>query len=432
MRSYKTFGLNERKTIQVKRKYGVHAPTNVGANAPVRQTILGFISEKGSCCKADLSEFIRSANEESGRRTNPQWIKKNAKYLVTFEQDGETHYKLSKLGKRVIKATTVNESINDYVEEIGDLEEFIYNNGDMRTVSTWEGEADDMMNGRDTWDQLDEPTLISAIDVAKSFIKKYRIKESYSTLDHDIVMSVLDAAAQYSSEAHYAADQQWDSFEELVTYVKGDFIPKKYQKDFDKSMERIKQRHGIKESLLEGTTPTFKALMKRAKALGIETVSELEDLIGDEFDGAEPHISGADFEIAKKKLRLEESTNEGKTINLTKLFKLAKKAGNTVLDAKDAIIDLGVDYGDKVPVERVNQILTEYDLTDMLLKESADDDKIMKTPDGGELAIQGYNRHFDEDKTAKDIAKLYSDFVKKVEKTHNIEVSFGSIFIQPN
>jgi len=53
------------------------------------------------------------------------------------------------------------------------------------------------------------------------------------------------------------------------------------------------------------TTPTFKRLMKRAKVLRIETVRELEDLIADEFEGADPHISGADFEIAKKKLRLE-------------------------------------------------------------------------------------------------------------------------------
>tara|TARA_B100000963_G_scaffold351961_1_gene364392 strand:+ start:1423 stop:1644 length:222 start_codon:yes stop_codon:yes gene_type:complete len=55
----------------------------------------------------------------------------------------------------------------------------------------------------------------------------------------------------------------------------------------------------------EMTTPTFKRLMKRAKVLRIETVRELEDLIADEFEGADPHISGADFEIAKKKLRLE-------------------------------------------------------------------------------------------------------------------------------
>jgi hypothetical protein len=237
MKSYKNF-LNERKTIQVKRKYGEYAPTNVGANAPVRQRILGFVSKKGSCCKNDLVEFIKSANEETGRSTNTQWIKKNMKYLTTFEQDGETHYKLSKLGKRVIKATTVNESTNDYVEEIGDLEELIYDKGNMKVTNAWEDEAEDLLQGKDTWGELDEPDLTHAIDMARSFMKKHKIKESL---------------------------------------------------------------------IIEGVTPTFKALMKRAKALGIETVSELEDLISNEFDESEPYITGADFEIAKKKLRLEES-----------------------------------------------------------------------------------------------------------------------------
>lgn len=164
MKSYKSF-LNERRTIQVKRKYGQYAPTIVGANAPVRQKILGFISEKGSCCKSDLMEFIKSTNEDSGRKTTPDWVKANSRYFETFEKDGETHYKLSKLGQRVVKLTKVN----------------------------------------------------------------------------------------------------------------------------------------------EGTTPTYKALIRRAKVLGIETFSELEDLIADEFGDSSPEITGADYETARKQLKLTES-----------------------------------------------------------------------------------------------------------------------------
>lgn len=59
------------------------------------------------------------------------------------------------------------------------------------------------------------------------------------------------------------------------------------------------------ESVNEGTTPTFKKLIKRAKSLGIETVGELDDLIYNEFEDATPHISGADYEIAKKHLKLQ-------------------------------------------------------------------------------------------------------------------------------
>jgi len=177
MKSYKSF-LNERRTIQVKRKYGKYASTVVGANAPVRQKILGFVSEQGSCCKTDLMEYIKSANEESGRKTSPQWIKKNSRYLVTFEKNGETHYKLSKLGKRVINATNINESNNDYVEEIGDLEELIYDQGDMRTTAKWDDESEVLLQGNITWAELDVTDLRNAIDMARDFMRKHKIKES--------------------------------------------------------------------------------------------------------------------------------------------------------------------------------------------------------------------------------------------------------------
>ena len=102
--------LNERKTIEVKRKYAHHDPIAVGSNAPVRQKILGFISENGSCSKDSLVEFIKTTNEESGSNTNTNWLTKNCKYIVEFEKDGAKHYKLSKLGQRVVSRTNINES----------------------------------------------------------------------------------------------------------------------------------------------------------------------------------------------------------------------------------------------------------------------------------------------------------------------------------
>lgn len=59
----------------------------------------------------------------------------------------------------------------------------------------------------------------------------------------------------------------------------------------------------------ESTTASYKELIKRAKQLGIETVSELEDLISDEFDDENNPITGADFEIAKKQLKVNESND---------------------------------------------------------------------------------------------------------------------------
>jgi hypothetical protein len=54
------------------------------------------------------------------------------------------------------------------------------------------------------------------------------------------------------------------------------------------------------------TTPQFKRLIKRAKELQIETVDELTDIIcSNEFSDEQNPITGADFEIAKKQLKLK-------------------------------------------------------------------------------------------------------------------------------
>lgn len=67
----------------------------------------------------------------------------------------------------------------------------------------------------------------------------------------------------------------------------------------------------INESLNEGTTPQYKRLIKRAKEEGVSTDSELYDLISDEF--SDDQITGADYEEARKVLKITESTlNEAK------------------------------------------------------------------------------------------------------------------------
>lgn len=53
------------------------------------------------------------------------------------------------------------------------------------------------------------------------------------------------------------------------------------------------------------TSPQYKRLIKRAKELQITTVDELTDLICSEFNDEKQPITGADFEIAKKQLKLK-------------------------------------------------------------------------------------------------------------------------------
>jgi hypothetical protein len=52
-------------------------------------------------------------------------------------------------------------------------------------------------------------------------------------------------------------------------------------------------------------TPQYKKLIKRAKQLGIKKISELDDLIGDEFYDEKEPISGGEYEVAKQQLRLK-------------------------------------------------------------------------------------------------------------------------------
>jgi hypothetical protein len=106
----------EERTVQVKRKYGMHDSISVGANAPVRANILGFIAEKGHCTKDELRDFINSKNEDSGSRTSMSWLKKNGKYIKEFKKDGCDCCKLSKLGQRVMNKTTINEG-TDYTDK---------------------------------------------------------------------------------------------------------------------------------------------------------------------------------------------------------------------------------------------------------------------------------------------------------------------------
>ena len=98
-----------RKRVRVKRKYGENHPeTTVGRYAPVRETILRHVKENGGTVSKDsLKEFIKGMNEDTGTKTSWNWVRRNAKYI----KETRFGYKLTNLGERVIKATSLNESI---------------------------------------------------------------------------------------------------------------------------------------------------------------------------------------------------------------------------------------------------------------------------------------------------------------------------------
>lgn len=102
-------------------------------------------------------------------------------------------------------------------------------------------------------------------------------------------------------------------------------------KDLIQAMKTVKGwKVSGKEVIREGTTPQFKALHKRAKQLGIETSDELQDLINSEFDDETKFISGADYEILRKHLKLESNKS-----SLQKLVESGDSVDRIVNEAKE-------------------------------------------------------------------------------------------------
>jgi hypothetical protein len=145
-------------------------------------------------------------------------------------------------------------------------------------------------------------TNLNTSQVKSSKLYKAYLKESvneggYDPIDHEIVMSVLDVAAMYTSDANPAANQQWSSIADLAKYIKGDHIPKKYWKSFDASVEQIKKRHNIKESVNEGKVMSKKDIQNLLKTLGGE--SEDDSAAWDIADGILYDTPGLEAGIKK-------------------------------------------------------------------------------------------------------------------------------------
>jgi len=104
----KTFELYEARNVRVKRKYtDVHPEKSVSKYAPVREAILRHVKENGGVIsKEDLNEFIKGMNEDRGTKTTMGWVRRNARYI----KETKTGYKLTSLGERVLKATSLNEN----------------------------------------------------------------------------------------------------------------------------------------------------------------------------------------------------------------------------------------------------------------------------------------------------------------------------------
>ena len=125
----------------------------------------------------------------------------------------------------------------------------------------------------------------------------------------------------------------------------------------DKSIKLLSENR-----INEATTPQFQKLIKRAKALKIETVSELEDLILDEFNDESKPITGADYEIACKQL------------------KLIRENKNIKIKVSDTIKLIENKTGKKVLLEEIGDPGVYYKFTSLGIKMMQELHKIMKDP----------------------------------------------------
>jgi len=115
----KTLGefLGESKSITLKRKYGGRPAVNVGTNAPLRNQVLSFVAESGSVSKADLKKFIIGLKENSTPVAANMFISRNAHYFLTESKNGNTMFKLSNLGERLVDQF-VDESEHNISESV--------------------------------------------------------------------------------------------------------------------------------------------------------------------------------------------------------------------------------------------------------------------------------------------------------------------------
>jgi len=79
--------------------------------SPTTIKVLSFINEKMKVTKKELIEFLDSIPEDaSGRRPTMNWVRGQKKYIkYKVEEEEANYFSLTPLGKRILKASQVNE-----------------------------------------------------------------------------------------------------------------------------------------------------------------------------------------------------------------------------------------------------------------------------------------------------------------------------------
>lgn len=146
------------------------------------------------------------------------------------------------------------------------------------------------------------------------------IKES---INKEIKNAILESV---SEEVYIIKNKEGDPIEQFES-----------QEDAEKALEVYKKNHPDQELIIE-----------KGKKLSFEEL----DTMSEKIENME---------------NIKETQHKGHFTS-AQVMKLAKKAGEVVLDAEDDLMELCEMYGDKIPAHRVFEILDDYDMPELKSK----------------------------------------------------------------
>lgn len=82
----------------------------MSANNQIKNSIVKFLHEKGSCTRKEILEFAATLGE-SGASVDRRWITRNKQLIKCLvNEEGPNLYTLTKLGRRFAKSLILNET----------------------------------------------------------------------------------------------------------------------------------------------------------------------------------------------------------------------------------------------------------------------------------------------------------------------------------
>jgi hypothetical protein len=220
----------------------------------------------------------------------------------------------------------------------------------------------------------------------------------------DKYMEIVTAAGHKGSKAKKIADE----FRKIATMESNEVVEEKSEtlSDYEEALATAK-KYGVPVAMTMATVASVGiagtiALFKKGKRAYQQW--------------ADSNLEESFANLLTKETTEESAVTEAKKFYSTKeIAKMSNAAGDIVVDAKHAIQDLGVEYGDKVPAKELDRVLAEYDLELKDVMESVvTEAEVQSTEEFTEYAMkvlkQAFGDDFDEAKAQEVIDGLTSKY----------------------